>query len=142
MTTITNFLLETDANPYAIFPDNGGYMGSAENFASLLHQIYHALVDDGDICFPVVNGEPRICFVWKHEDNIKKYVLSKTEQQMERNYGSEYEITFLDNVDDFISAFKAFQIADIKRCFLKDAESQGIEFAVKHYSHYKCFDQS
>lgn len=140
MAAITNWLLNTDASPYSIFADAGGRVGSAESFAGLLQCIHHALVDDGDICFPVVNGRPRICFVWQHEKNVEQYILTAQEKGFIRDFGTDYEITFLDNIDQFIAAYDAAHIKFIKRCFLIDARAKGVQFATKNYSTYKCFD--
>ena len=149
---LANWLMDTDHNPYSFLPEAwAGAMGTAEGFASLLHMIHHALVDDGDISFPVVNGEPRIAFVWKHEDNARDYILTNQEKQMDTDgrmrawrglnpEESMYEITWLESVSEFIEQRDLYQAAEIKRWFANDAEIHGVDFAVKHYSSYKQFD--
>ena len=99
MRAITNLLIQTDVNPYGFLPNewaNG--FDTSSGFASLLHMIYHALVDDGEISFPIVNGEPRIRFVSRWEDNYEhfmallrlasiKYHDERYEQQIENLSG-------------------------------------------------------
>ena len=144
---LTNWLLETDSNPYALFGDDGNWMGTAENFAGLLHTFNHALNDDGDLCFPVVNGEPRIRFVskWDALDHPKQYVLTSQERQMDEpgtiyrqfreipDDQSIFEISVITDVKEFITVLEASQTADLRRYFMNDAEDFGLEFAAERY---------
>lgn len=103
MDGLVRWMLETEANPYGYLPNNGSSLSSAESFAGLLYSISHALYDDGDITFVSVNGEPRIVFAHKSEDNIRSMALSPVEQERECGvnspyswYPAEYEIKILD----------------------------------------------
>ena len=103
MDGLVRWMLETGANPYGYLPNNGNALGSAESFAGLLYSISHALYDDGDITFVSVNGEPRIVFAHRTEDNIRNMALSPVERERECGvnppysyYPAEYEIKILD----------------------------------------------
>lgn len=106
---------------------------------------HHAIYDDGDITFVAVNDEPRIVFAHRFDDDFRDSCLSETEKYIEkRNFelgrDRSYEIKVLDiKPNEFGSLYDAFQREDIKRCFLNDAETHDVEFAVKHYRQYNCF---
>lgn len=152
---LTNWLLETDSNPFALFGDNGTYMGTAENFAGLLHMFNHALYDDSDLCFPVVNGEPRIRFVskWDALNHPKQYVLTEQECRMDEpgtvyrqfreipDDQSIFEISVITDVKEFIATLEASQAADLQRCFTNDAEDYGLNVALAHHQHKRLFNR-
>jgi hypothetical protein len=141
MQAITEYLLETDANPYGFLPGEwAGCTGTATDFIRLLNMIHHAIYDDGDISFPIVNGEPRISFIWKNEDNYNSLILSESERDMQERLGVVYGVEQCDNILDFISKHKEYHRKDIKRCFIGDAAMHGWEFAVRHNSAYFNFD--
>lgn len=141
MVPLVQWMMATDANPYAYLPHNwAGSTTNAEMFASLLHCIHHALYDDGDITFVTVNNEPRIVFVWRHEDNFRNYVLSDTEKDIEQSHSEEqYEIKVLDiKPEQFGPLYDEYQRNWLKECFLTDASS-GVEWAANNYRKYKCW---
>lgn len=141
MRAITKLLLETDVNPYGFLPNewaNG--FNTSSGFASLLHMIHHALVDDGEISFPVVNGEPRIRFVSPWEDNYEQYALNETEKHFKRERGNTYTVEQCSGVFDFIEKFEKYNSNEVKRWFITESVRFGIDFAVEHYSVYASFD--
>lgn len=142
MMAFTKFLLETPANPYAILPEHwAGCTESSSGMRSLLNHIHHALFDDGEISFPIVNGEPKIVFVWSNEDNYADYVLNETQKHFRDTRGVTYDITQCQDVFDFIAKCTEYHRTDILRCFITDAAMRGITFAVNHYgSNYAAFD--
>jgi hypothetical protein len=141
MRALTDLLLETEANPWGFLPEVwASCTESSSGMYSLLNNIHHSLYDDGDISFPIVNGEPRIAFVWKGEDNYANYVLSETEKRMRDQYDSEYTIEFCTDALDFVARHKEYHRTDIQRCFILDAAMHGITFAVNHYCEYANFD--
>ncbi len=143
MVPLVQWMMETDANPYAYLPHGwAGSTTSAEMFAGLLHCIHHALYDDSDITFVSVNDEPRIVFVWKHEDNFRNYVLNNTEKDIEKRWGKErYEIKTLDiTPGEFGPLYDEYQRNWLKECFLTDA-SRGIEWSAGVYRKYKCWNE-
>ena len=145
MKDLVNWMLTTDANPSAYLPEGWAIaLESANSFAALLHTIHHAVYDDGDITFVTVDGEPRIVFVWQHEDNFRGYVLTSQEKELEKRevFGRTrpYEIEVLKiEPHEFGALYDAYQVDDLKRCFASDAGRNGIEFSVAHYSKYNCF---
>ena len=137
---VVKYLLETDANPYSFLPHGwAGSVGTSTAFVSLTNMLHHALYDDGDISFPVVNGEPRISFYWKHEDDYHNLVLTDTEKHMRDNFGTTYKVTQLNNVMEFISAHKEYHRSDVLDCFIQDAAIHGVVFAESVYSKYANF---
>lgn len=144
MRGLVKWMMETDANPYAYLPHAwAGSTGSAESFVSLLNHIHHAVYDDGDITFVTVNGEPRIVFVWRHQENFRDYVLSEQEKHMEKRFASEYEIKVLGiQPDEFGPLYDKHFTERLKDWFMNDAETHGVDFAVTHYRAYKQFDTS
>lgn len=141
MRAITKLLVETDVNQYGFLPNewaNG--FDTSSGFASLLRMIYHALIDDGEISFPIVNGEPRIRFVSRWEDNYEQYALNETEKHFKRARGKAYNIKHCKDVFDFIEKFNAYDYNETRRCFINDAARRNIDFAVEHYSRYVSFD--
>lgn len=141
MRAITEHLLETDANPYGFLPHEwAGSVETSTGFASLLSMIHHALYDDGDISFPIVNGEPRIALVWRNEEKYSSLVLSEMEQDMQTRWGSEYKIEQCKDVMDFVTRHKQYHRKDIQRCYIQDAARHGWEFANDHYSSYANYD--
>lgn len=140
MSKITNWLLETDANPWGIFPNNGDALGSAENFAGLLLSIHHTLFDDGEICFPVIGGWPRIVFRHHTEATIED-CTTETERNPIYGYDSNEEIVFLKTIDEFIEVYDKQWLENMKNCFAVDVDIHGLDYAIEHYSKYKLFSQ-
>lgn len=142
MNGLVKWMMETDANPYSYLPHAwAGSTGSAESFVGLLHTIHHAVYDDGDITFVTVNGEPRIVFVWRHEENFRNYVLTEQEKDLEKRWSSEYVIEVLDiKPDEFGPLYDAHYANQIKYWFMNDAEDHSVEYALEHYQKYKLFD--
>lgn len=142
MSDLVEWMLNTDENPYAFLPEGwAGSLSSAEGFASLVQCMHHAIYDDGDITFLTVNGEPRISFVWRHEDNLRNYVLTTIEKDMESREQVEYEIKILDiKPNEFGLIYDQFKLEDMKERFARDAAGDGIEDTVKEYSRYKQFN--
>lgn len=141
MKAITKLLLETDVNPYGfIHHELAKVFETSHGFASLLNMIYHALVDDGDISFPVVNGEPRIRFVSRWEDNYEQYALSETEKRFKLERGNTYTVEQCKDVFEFIEKFEEYHSNELLSWFISDSSMFGIDFAVKHYSKYAKFN--
>lgn len=142
MMAIAKFLLKTEANPYAILPEHwAGCTESSSGMRSLLNHIHHALFDDGEISFPIVNGEPKIVFVWEDTPNYDDYALNSTQQHFRDTRGVTYDIEQCQDVFDFIAKCTEYHRTDILRCFITDAAMRGITFAVNHYgNNYAAFD--
>lgn len=144
MHELVKWMMETDANPYSYLPHGwAGSLESAQSFASLLNMIHHALYDDGDITFVTVNDEPRIVFVWRHDDNFKNYVLSDTEKDIVKRYGEDsYDIKVLDiKPSEFGPLYDIYHKNWLKECFISDAR-RGVNWAAEHYRQYKLWDES
>ena len=137
MVAITKLLLETDVNPYSFLPHNfAGVFDSSYGFNSLLNTIHHALVDDGDISFPIVNKQPKISFVYKHQDNYVEHILTDSEKEMRDRWGTEYTVEQCKDVFDFIEKFETFNNKEVYRWFVTDAARFGIDWAAEKYEGY------
>ena len=144
---LTAWLMDTDANPYSFLPHEwAGSLGSAESFAGLLHFIHHAAYDDGDICFVMVNGEPRIVFAHPEDKDFRERVLSEQEQDIATRpqYCAKYDIQVLDiNANDFGDVYDAWHANWIRECFISDAEQfDNVNYAAEHYRKYACWQES
>ncbi len=113
--TLCKFLFESDFNPYELFvrATDASQLYSAQGFAGLCTLIYHALVDDGDICFPVVDGSPKILFASRWEVSLddcidahyKDMIDSRNEFFVKLGESPKpITLEFLDTVDQFIKA--------------------------------------
>ena len=136
MANITNWLLNTDINPHSFLDfEYADHLDSAEGFASLLDIIHHALVDDGDICFPIVDTEPRIVFSNQHEFKPKEFPPEGNRRFIPKVDG------FLESIDDFIRECDANHVTQLRRWFIHDAARfSSTDIAVEHYKKYKQFN--
>lgn len=144
MSVLVDWLLNTDCNPYGFLSEGwAGNLSSAQGFSGFLSCLHHALYDDGDVTFVRVRGEPRIVFVWSQEENFRDLVLSNQEKQMEVRMGKKIDVEVMDcSPADFGRLYDEYNIRSLQKCFSVDAGRLGIDFAVKHYSEYECFDES
>ena len=141
MSSITNWLLDTEINPYSFLPEfYANLANTAEGFESLLHQIRHALVDDGDISFPVINNNPYILFVDRYESTINSF--ADLSLYVEDIYEDIYDIVWLNSIEEFMVAADENHRKTIKKCFNSDLRRFGIDYSVSHYKNYKVFDES
>ena len=106
---LAKFILETDINLWQILPSGWeGSLGSAQSTESLLHEIHHALVDDGDICWidTKVHG-PFLEFADRWEtDHIHKIVEKRFRNVLPgeysiRQYSSEFITTLIKYEEDW-----------------------------------------
>ena len=141
-----NWVVNTESNEYSWLSERwAGSVSSAIGLDGLLSYIRYCLIDDGDITFVRMNKEPRIVFMAKDEITLDD-VLHSTEKGLQKTYAGwgmniTYEFEILDiELKDFGRIYDEYFVDDIKRCFLSDAEINGADFAVKHYSSYKCYD--
>lgn len=145
---LVQWMLETDANPYAYLPKEwASSLYTAENFADLLNYIHHAVYDDGDITFVTVNDEPRIVFANQHEENFRDHVLNNQEKEVEKNLicgrYNNYDIKVLDiEPNEFGALYNTFQRDHIKRCFIRDSTRFNVEWAANLYREYHCWDEN
>jgi len=144
MSSITNWLLDTEINPYSFLPEfYANLVCTAEGFESLLHQIRHALFDDGDISFPVINNNPYILFVDRYEATLNSFAdLSLYDEIYVIN-----DVVWLNSIEEFMVAADENHRKTIKKCFNSDLrrfdiDYFGIDYLVSIYKNYKVFDES
>jgi hypothetical protein len=140
MVALVKWMLETTSNPYAYVPGRAGLLSSAVGFESLINELHHALYDDGDMEFVSVNGEPRIVFAWRFDDNFTDRCLTDTERMMAAQHGTTYEVNVLDiTPEEFTQMYDAFESEHLKKCYVHDAARHGVAFADSHYKVYTCW---
>ena len=106
MQTITHFLLTTGINPFAFLPQEyAGKFDTSEGFSELLDTIFNALIDDGEISFPIINSEPHIVFISQHETDYKEYLKQNVSSA---KFYKEFGLSFCNDVYDFINKFTAY----------------------------------
>lgn len=139
-----NWYLENDYNPYNFITDQwAGSLSTAEGLSHFLLVLAHALYDDGDVCFPVINGRPRIAFVCQR-DFSPEYALTKFE--LESSVTDKKVKMFLTSIEDFMDFFDRAEEARIMRAFKFDysccttlLEKGNI---IESYRKYKFFNES
>lgn len=145
MNELVRWMLETDANPYGYLPHGwAGSVSTATGFQSLLHNLHHALYDDGDVTFVTVDDQPRIVFAHQYDDGFRERVLSKQEQDLEKERfdNTPYDIKILNiKPNEFGPLHDAYQAAWLKQCFLHDSRCD-IEHATEHYRKYQQWSES
>ena len=146
MVGLVKWLLETDQNPYHYLQQEvAEWTGSATGFVSLLDLIHHALYDDGDIEFVKVNGQPKIVFVWRHDDGFYDAILSDSDKALAARKGLKAEdiVEVMDNIipREFIEECEKYQLKHIQKCYITDAARRGIQFADAHYSQYEVWEE-
>ena len=140
MQELVDWLLTTDANPYGFLPV--GWQDSytsAVHFASLLNNIHHAVVDDGEMIFVSVQGEPRILFVDRWATDIRTLAMTQAEQVNDTRRAehglSRYSVEILDiTANEFGKHYDAYYVAQIKRWFLRDTRKYLVEAMEDVYS--------
>lgn len=143
VSVLVKWMLTTEANPYSYLPEgHQSSFYSAQDFYGLISIIRHALYDDGDITFVKVNGEPRITFIWQHEDNFEDLILSEQDKRLKEMSMVGYEVEILDiSPAEFPDVYEEYLLNSIKKSFLWDAKRRGLDFAIHHYSkQYRCYD--
>lgn len=98
MMSITNYLLSSLEKDliYDFIPKN--WYETSTGLKSLLHSIDHALFDDGDVCFPIIDGKPYIYFQCIEDDCIQDYNGNKVKVE-----------EYCSNIFDFIKCHKKIQ---------------------------------
>ena len=138
MQTITHFLLTTDVNPYEFLPQEFAVnFDTSQGFLVILDMVNNALIDDGEMSFPIINKEPHIVFIDKHERNYKDHLLQNVSSA---KFYKDFELLFCNDVYDFINKFDTYHLNKLKQQFFRDSSKFGVEHAVKHYSKYSKFD--
>ena len=145
---LVNWMLNSDENPYSYLDDSHAHLlSTAEGFSFLSSILHHALVDDGDVTFFSVDGQPQILFV--HQCDLKDYKEFKRKSykiiEVDGRPKLDYEwvdsdIVIFKDYHEWIDAIEIYATNDLKRCYLSDKECHGEEFATKHYSQYKRFN--
>ncbi len=137
MVSITTYLLNTDANPHDFLPKNiAESMNSAQGFLNFLQSLEKAIYYSKEICFPIINGVPKIAFENKTKFNPEIYL------QGSQNTDENQSIYFLSNVQEFIYEHSCHQFQITKESFFHQAQMCGLKQAVEEFKSNNCFDNS
>lgn len=132
---LCNWIANTDENSYGFFLDSGWASAtcSVQGMYSLFSNIQHALEDDGELSFIIVNGSPKIVFAWADEvEQINAQVKQSIKQG--HCYGPvKLTLDAFKTVDEFIQGIADARVRDVKKWFLFDAMKRR-EYAIKYYS--------
>jgi hypothetical protein len=96
-------LLETQRNPYSIINDIGYVLESAESMLWVFRNLHHSIIDDGDITFFYVNGEPRFSFLYRHEHDVSAFLSDTENSILSASYtpkGLEYDVVFVNHWEE------------------------------------------
>lgn len=126
MGPIAEWIMEEKGNPFVwMDPNYYNQMRTLGGLIIILHNIQHALVDDGEICFPIVEGEQQLRFMDKWD-----YI---------RNNGNPD--AWAEDIYEFIENIEIIHIDALRTAFAFDASNIGIEAAADQYiSRYSEFD--
>lgn len=129
------YLFTTKRNSKSIV--NRGYnVNDASSFSCLLRDIHHALVDDGEITFYLVDDEPRLSCEYDFE---LKDCLSDEERQS----GDQFDCKILNKItiDDWIKSSEEYFVNEIKSNFMFDYQLNP-DGMIEWYKKYECFDEN
>lgn len=137
---LCRWIFNTKDNPYSFMGENASMIDTPNGFVGLCNTIHHALVDDGDITFFVLDGEPQFAFIDRHEpdfvDKVTPSFIKDMHVRLEQLMGKTYipKLIVLQDAFEFTKLRDEYRKKDIKRCFLGDAKRFGVQFAVEHYN--------
>ena len=126
MGPIAEWIMEEKGNPLVwMDPNYYNQMRTLGGLISILHNIQHALVDDGEMCFPIVEGEQQLRFMDKWD-----YIRTIGEPD-----------AWAEDIYDFIENIEIIHREWLRNAFAFDAADIGIESAMDQYlSRYADFD--
>lgn len=152
---LANLLTYSEINPYSYLPEEWANIDSAQSLESLLKYISHALYDDGDICFPIVHGEPCIRFLSQY-DNVSDILKNELREfynlkfPYSENTTNKIIIDFIENINsslefckdtfDFVTKLNAYHTYKLTKYVRLAYSTYGKEFVMKHYPEYADFD--
>ena len=135
---LMRWIMTSDMNPFSYLPSAWAQLThTGDGTHLLLCEIHHALMDDGDITFLVVNNAPCISFRDKHEAiqyydadyETCSYSKLRTAEVMERD------------VPAFVARLQADHIKDLSRIFTADICLFGLEVAAERNCGTSDFDK-
>ncbi len=130
---LMRWIMTSDMNPFSYLPSAWAQLThTGDGMHLLLCEIHHALLDDGDITFLVVNNAPCISFRDKH-DALHYY---------EADYGTyAYSGEVLEqDVPAFVARLQADHIKDLSSTFTADICLFGLEVATERNCGTSDFD--
>lgn len=127
-------LFTTERNSNSII--NRGYnQRCSSSFSCLLRDIHHALVDDGEIAFYLVDNEPRLSCEYDFE-------LNDCLSDDEKRSGDQFDCKILNKItiDDWIKLSEVYFVNEIKSNFMIDYQLN--PELIEWYKTYECFDEN
>lgn len=134
-------LLITERNSCFIINSNY-HKDDANNFASLLRDIHHALIDDGELTFYLVDDTPRFSL----DNNFDiEYCLLDIESKLAEDFKDDPECQYVCkilniSIDEWIKLSEEYYIKNLKEMFLFDMQLN--PELLENYKKYEFFDEN
>lgn len=134
-------LLTTERNSSFII-NSDYYKDDANNFADLLRNIHHALMDDGEITFYLVDDVPRFSLEYNFDiNNCLLSIEKKLSEDLKDTIECQYNCKILNvSIDDWIKLSEEYHIKNLKEMFLFDMELE--HDSLEYYRKYKDFNEN
>lgn len=145
MVCLVEWMLKTNINPYQYIDRRyADLTNTSTGFLSLLNIIHHALYDDGEIEFVSIDGQPKMVFANRYDDDFYSVILSDNEKERFEETGRPIT-DFVGVLDiepkEFIDLCEQYHKSHIQKCYIMDAARNGVRFADTHYSSYDCWEE-
>ena len=141
---LIRWMLETDAKPYSFLKSEyARCFDSAEGIAWFVGKIFHAVEDNGKICFVKINGKPSIVFEYADDPDLYNKSLSEEHFELQKylKNSDPIKVEVLDiKPNEFPAAQDEYFKKELKKLFIQDAKLHGVEQASDYYSKYSLFD--
>lgn len=135
LVSITTYLLNTDANPYHFLEKKWAEaIHSSSGFLNFLQTLEKAIYYSKEICFPVIDGVPKIVFQDKGKFNITEYLDTTSDTDNDK------QVYFLSNIQEFIYEHSCHQFQITKEHFFHHAHMYGLDKAIEEFKEKDCFD--
>ncbi len=137
LVSITTYLLNTDANPYHFLEKKWAEsIHSSSGFLNFLQILEKAIYYSNEICFPIVDGVPKIVLQSKKQFNINEYLDSNHDLE------DDIKVYFLSNIQEFIYEHSCYQFQVTKEHFFHHAQMYGLNKAIEEFKDKDYFDNS
>lgn len=134
---LTKYLLSTELNPYVFlekkWADN---FYSSSGFLSFLQEIEKSIYYSKEICFPIIDGVPKIIF-----KNQKNFDSTKYQEEI-GDTDLNKKIFFLEKIEDFIYEHSCHQLQIAKEHFFHQSQIYGLEKTIQEFKEKDFFDNT
>ncbi len=137
LVAITTYLLNTNSNPYHFLDKKwADQIHSSAGFLNFIQTLEKAIYYSKEICFPIIDGVPKIVFQNKSNFNLKEYVDPNKDNEEDK------QIYFLSNLQEFIYEHSCHQFQITKEYFFHHAQMYGLDKAIEEFKDNENYDTS